>query len=199
MPDELDDRMQEGCEPLVCIADALDCGGAARAALVRVLTAERLDSAETVRLTLLRDARTVFAKFPEQKEIATETLIEGLTSMEEAPWSDYYGRGPIQPREVATLLKHFNIHSTNIYVAKDKRPKGYKRKDFVPAWKSYLSTARVEDMLKLVESGLRYWQEALDEWNGVTDGEHVADATLPINDVPASDLAQGADVTPIPD
>jgi hypothetical protein len=41
LPDELSDRMQEGCEPLLAIADELGCGAEARAALVELLTSSR--------------------------------------------------------------------------------------------------------------------------------------------------------------
>ena len=60
MPEALDDRMQEGCESLVAIADASGVGSEARTALVELLTGERWDAQETMRLLLLRDLRAIF-------------------------------------------------------------------------------------------------------------------------------------------
>src|SRR5207248_3547370 len=53
LPEELSDRMQEGCEPLIAIADELGYGEEARSALVSLLGSDRLDSTETWQLKLL--------------------------------------------------------------------------------------------------------------------------------------------------
>lgn len=92
MPEELSDRMQEGCEALVAIAEALRIGTEARLALVEVLTAERADDQESLRLRLLRDIRTVFDS-NNVTRLSTERIITGLFLDSEAPWGTYYGRG----------------------------------------------------------------------------------------------------------
>jgi Protein of unknown function (DUF3631) len=143
MPDELSDRMQEGCEPLIAIADALKCGKKARAALLELLSGERLDDHESLRLRLLRDIRSVFQQRDEErgkrvKGIATVSLIAALRDMEEAPWALYYGRG-IDPNDLSNLLHHYGIKPTTIRVRKGEKPrKGYKRDALHEAWERYL-------------------------------------------------------------
>lgn len=136
MPEELSDRMQEGCECLVAIADTLGCGSEARLALVELLTAERTDDQESLRLRLLRDIRDVFDATAVAR-ISTDGLITGLCSDDEAPWQNYYGRG-VEPRDVSALLKPYGISSTTVVLKGDRRAKGYKREDFHDAWQRYL-------------------------------------------------------------
>jgi hypothetical protein len=140
MPDELDDRAQEGCEILVAIADLLGCGPQARAALVSLFAGERLDSDESVRERLLRDIRDVFGK-RKSHNIFTQTLLSKLYEIDEAPWSRWYGRR-FEDRDLAKLLKPYGIKSTTVRIklknGKSKVAKGYKRDSFQSAWERYL-------------------------------------------------------------
>lgn len=133
MPDELSDRMQDGCECLVVIADRMGCGVAARQTLVTLFTAERLDDAESLRIRLLRDVRTAFG---DGDRLPTGELIAALCRDQEAPWATYYGRG-IDARDVSSMLHPYGIGPTTIRAA-DKVCKGYKREDFHDAWLRYL-------------------------------------------------------------
>jgi hypothetical protein len=142
MPDDLSDRMQEGCEPLVAIADVLGCGEDARAAFVELLTAERLDNVETYRLRLLRDIRDVFGA--RTRNISTEGLIKKLLRADESPWGSYYGRA-VEARDLSRLLAPYGIHPTTVRVtvrsterSTERVAKGYKRDDFADAWERYL-------------------------------------------------------------
>jgi uncharacterized protein DUF3631 len=156
MPDELSDRMQESCESVVVIADALGCGDDARTALVTLFAAERLDDQETMRMRLLRDIRTVFGEQERAigkrcSAVRTETLVLRLSAMEEAPWGTYYGRG-IEPRDIASLLRHFGIRSTTVRAAgaAGARPaKGYKRDHLQAAWDRYLPVTPVTDVTRI--------------------------------------------------
>jgi hypothetical protein len=138
MPEQLSDRMQEGCEPLVAIADALGCGAEACAALVELLAAERLDDQESMRLRLLRDIRAIFDANPNRRAVYTASLLTHLYAIEEAPWATYYGRG-LDARDLASLLHHYAIRSTTVRGPKDAAPaKGYRRDAFHAAWERYL-------------------------------------------------------------
>lgn len=149
MPDELSDRMQEGCEPLVAIADALGYGPEARAALVEILTSERLDSHDSFRVRLLADIRSIFEKAEAKtgervRGISTKRLLAKLIEMEDAPWGSYYGRS-LEPRDLSKLLAHYGIKPQPIRSSKAevKRgakevQKGYKRDDLADAWGRYL-------------------------------------------------------------
>lgn len=146
MPKELNDRMQDGCEPLVAIADALGYGAQARSALVELLTAERRDSTSAARLRLLGDIRSVFEAADKKKNkrirgMSTEVLLERLHAMKESGWGNYYGR-PLEPRNLATLLEPYGIKPTTVYLGKkdgkEIRLKGYKRDDLTDPWERYL-------------------------------------------------------------
>ncbi len=136
MPNQLNDRMQEGCEALVAIADMLRCGKQAREALVALFAVERLDDQESMRIRLLRDIRTAFEK-RDASRISTSALIDELVSIDEAPWANYYGRN-IDPRDLSSLLRHYDIKSTTVRLKGDKPAKGYKGEAFHDAWKRYL-------------------------------------------------------------
>jgi Protein of unknown function (DUF3631) len=135
MPDQLNDRMQEGCEALVAIAEILRCGRQSREALVTLLEGERLDDQESMRIRLLRDIRVVFDKC-EARVISTKRLMLELITIDEAPWATYYGRG-IDPRDLSNLLRHYDIKSTTVRL-KSGPAKGYKRDAFHDAWERYL-------------------------------------------------------------
>jgi hypothetical protein len=148
MPDELDDRMQEGCEPLVAIADRMGYGAAARDALVALCTSERVDNVESQRLQLLRDIRTLFEEREAHaggkriKGMATKNLLSRLHSTEDSQWKDYYGRG-LSSRDLSTLLRHYGVHPAPIRFKKKSTggtqvKKGYKRGDLAQAWERYL-------------------------------------------------------------
>ncbi len=144
MPDELSDRMIEGCEPLIAIADGLGWGAPARDALVALLTTERLDNSETMRLRLLRDIRDILDAHP-WRNIKTADLLMALVVIEEAPWGGYYGR-TLESRDLSNLLKPYGISSTTVRAPlKGKPAKGYKRDDFADAWARYLDVAEVTD------------------------------------------------------
>lgn len=141
MPDELSDRMQEGCEVLVALAEILGCGDETRAALVELLTGERLDSTETMRLRLLRDVQAIFEEVAEERGkqprgLFTRDLLTRLIAMEEAPWGSYYQRG-IEDRDIATLLGGYGIESTQVKY-KGQNLRGYRRDDLHEAWDRYL-------------------------------------------------------------
>ncbi len=138
MPDELNDRMQEGCEGLVAIADALGYGNAARRSLVEILSVERQDTHESMRLRLLADLRSIFGDRDNPPGIATTRLLSDLHAIEEAPWGSYYGR-VLEARDLAGLLGHYRIGRTTIRTKRGEVKKGYKRDHLYEAWTRYLS------------------------------------------------------------
>lgn len=136
MPDELSDRMQEGCEVLVAIADRLGCGEELRSALVALLCADRLDDRESLRLRLLRDVKSAFDA-EGTRRLSTARLLARLNADAEAPWGTYYGRG-MDAHDFSKLLAPYGIKSTTVNLGKGKpRAKGYKREDFYQVWERY--------------------------------------------------------------
>lgn len=131
MPEELDDRMQEGCESLVAVADIMGCGKAARAALVQLLHEERLDAHETWRVRLLRDVKTVCEAKDVHRAITTETLLEGLCGLPESSWLGprYYGR-QLEDKDLATLLLQYGVKPQLIKFKTGAR-RGYRLYDYM--------------------------------------------------------------------
>lgn len=141
LPDELSDRMQEGCEPLIAIADELGAGAEAREVLVELLTADRLDERENAAEKLLRDIRRAFDK-TDQHVVATQALLETLNA--EEPWASWYGNG-LDARGLAVLLRPYGIAPRVVRIG-DETPRGYHRGDLEDAWARYLPTERVADV-----------------------------------------------------
>jgi hypothetical protein len=139
LPDELNDRMQDGCEGLLAIADLLGYGDEARAALLTLLQSEREDTREDAQVRLLRDVRTLFTERDTQA-ILTSQLCAVLNL---DGWGDWYGRG-LAGRDVAALLSPYGIHSKSVRDG-EATGKGYHHDDFVPAWSRYLDDDHEEE------------------------------------------------------
>ena len=145
LPDALSDRQQDICEPLLAIADM--AGGEwperARAALV-ALCSQSNDDDESLGVKLLSNIRGVFGGTHYDK-IATLELLKALVDLEtDAPWASWWEadlknhntRGPAQ--KLARLLKPYKIVARVIRLPDDSTPRGYRREDFLEAWKRYL-------------------------------------------------------------
>ena len=135
IPDELDDRASDGWEPLLVIADAAGevwTERGRRAALALSAAENREDDSMGVRL--LADVHAVFEE-KSLDRLSTSALLEGLAAMDEAPWSEWYGK-PIAARGLAKLLKPFGIKPHGIRIG-DKTPKGYTTEGFQDAWARY--------------------------------------------------------------
>lgn len=137
LPVELDERAQDGWEPLLALADAAgaDWPGRARAAAIATY-AQRSASDDSFELRLLIDCRTVF-EAREQPFLATVELLEGLCAIEDAPWADIRGKS-VTPHYVAKLLRGFKVTSTRHRVGGVGNPiRGYLRADFEDPWDRY--------------------------------------------------------------
>jgi hypothetical protein len=134
MPESITDRDADVWEPLLAIADAVggDWPVRAREAAEAIVTESHTASA-SLGIRLLADLRTVFGA---EDQLFTETILEGLVGMEEAPWGDLMGK-PLNDRGLARRLNNYQITSTTIRVG-DRVQKGYKREDLHDAWVRYL-------------------------------------------------------------
>jgi hypothetical protein len=149
MPDELSDRLSEGCEPLVHIADFLGCGEPARKAVVTLCAVEeRVDEHSTMRLRLLRDLKKVFtgAGGKPRPRLSTTKVIELLEKLEDSQWKypHYYGRD-ITSRDLATMLRHYGVEPKLIRLSGSGRKgtgevkRGYLYDDLHSVFERYLS------------------------------------------------------------
>jgi hypothetical protein len=69
-------------------------------------------------------------------QLATTTILDALRALDESPWADIRGK-PLNDRGLASRLRPYRIKSRTIRIG-DTTLKGYRRVDFVSAWKRYL-------------------------------------------------------------
>jgi hypothetical protein len=137
LPDELDDRAQDGWEPLLALADI--AGGEwpedARAAAVALAEVRSDTDRDSLGIRLLAEVRDVFDAQPGTERMSSADLVAGLRRMELAPWADLGGNGLTQ-RALANLLGRYDIHPAVLRMG-DQTPRGYSREMFTDAWNRY--------------------------------------------------------------
>jgi hypothetical protein len=141
LPVELDDRSQDGWEPLLAIADLAggDWPGAGRAAAVDLAhTAVHDDeSLGVLALGHIREA------FDGAERLSTEDLLRSLTERDDGPWADWWGRdieddrikGPAS--KLSRILKPFEV-APEKYRDGVITKRGYLRENLEPVWERYL-------------------------------------------------------------
>ncbi len=134
MPDGVTDRAADCWEPLLAIAEAAggDWPERARRACVE-LTKAGVSREASLGVRLLADLRLVFA---DEERMGTETILERLCAIDEAPWADLRGR-PLDARGLARRLNNYEISSTQLKIEGHK-VRGYRREDLWDAWRRYL-------------------------------------------------------------
>jgi Protein of unknown function (DUF3631) len=147
LPEELTDRQQDYCEPLLAIADLAGGGwpAKARAALIRLCSQEEDAS---LGVMLLAAIRSVF-DLAEVDKLSTTEMLEALVATEDGPWAlmfeDHLKHGRLQSAaaKLSRLLKNYKTpdgqkikpHSIRI---DGEIVKGFYRSDFEEAWERYL-------------------------------------------------------------
>ena len=154
MPDELDDRAQDVCEPLLAIAEAAggDWPERTRRALVALRTAQADGEDDTVGVCLLADIQAVWLDGVD--ELQTVQLLDALFRVETSPWADWWGQNvkgefgeaSVIPNRGAAMklarqLKPFGVRPRPIG---GNRLKGYRPSDFVDAFARYLASEVVQ-------------------------------------------------------
>jgi hypothetical protein len=135
----LEDRAADTWEPLVAIADLAggDWPTRARDAAAAMTTAEALQEEDTsASVRLLADLRQVF-QAADADALYTSTILEALHKLEDAPWADWYGH-PLATRDLAKLLRPYQVESKNIREHGGTPRKGYARADLHDAWGRYV-------------------------------------------------------------
>ena len=134
MPAGIEDRNADVWEALISVADAAGGSWPDRARVAAVaLVADAKVGQPSLGVRLLADCRAIFA---EREALPTVELLNGLTSLEEAPWSDLRGK-PLDARRLANLLHPYEIKSKVIRIG-NTTPRGYTKTDFHDAWDRYL-------------------------------------------------------------
>jgi len=136
LPEELNDRQQDVCEPLLAIADRAggDWPTRARSALVELFSNRRVqDTSPSLRLLL--DIRSVFQRRATDR-LPSRDLLKELVSDETAPWGEWRGKS-LSPTQLAAMVRPFGISPRDLRVG-SQTLKGYFRSDFEDSWERYL-------------------------------------------------------------
>jgi len=135
MPPGVADRAADVWEPLLMVADLAggDWPKRAAEACTAFVTGARDDTGSTG-TRLLADLRDVFGSAP---QLFTQTILDRLHAIAEAPWADYsYGK-PFSARDLADMLKEHQVKSHQLRIGEDSR-KGYRRAGLEDPWLRYL-------------------------------------------------------------
>jgi len=127
-------------------------------------------------IKLLADLRQIFAG-PEGEagQLTSQTILNSLIKIEESPWKDWENGKSLSARNLAELLRPYEIRPQNVRAEKNKVSKAYKKDSFKDAWERYLPPI----------------QAAVAKPQTVTNAEHLhdPDASGSITEVPAADKA----------
>lgn len=149
---QLNDRANDCWEPLRQIA--LLAGGhwpqTAINSAIRI-NGEQQEN-DSTRTELLRDIKTIFVT-KRIDRIFSHDLVNELNADNEGNWCVWNkGRG-INARNLAKILKEFDIVSNTIRIGIDERAKGYIKDQFKDAFNRYLTTAPITPPVTNVTTG----------------------------------------------
>jgi hypothetical protein len=151
VPEALNDRVADGWEALLVVADLAGANWPERArAAALALHGEPDDSEDTLGVRLLRDVRDVFTE-KGASTLTTRALLEALVAVEDAPWGDLHGK-ELNPRRLASLLRPYDVRSANIRVGQSV-VKGYAKADFLEAFDRYLTPSGQPEPLQRYSAG----------------------------------------------
>lgn len=136
----LNDRAQDCWEPLLAIADLAgeEWARAARTAALALHGIE--EETPSIGAELLADIKAVFEK-RNAPRMSSVTMIEQLTSDDDAPWATWYRGRPMTARQLAARLGEFNIKPKAMRLNGGALVKGYDINDFKDAFERYLLSA----------------------------------------------------------
>ena len=147
MPEGVADRQADAWEPLLAVADL--AGGEwpvlARETAVALVKVGR-DAPATLRLRLLQDLRLVFwknltaAAQARPKGLPTETVLNELYYLEDAPWQTINKGEQYTSSELASRLFDYGVEPVQLrpYVNSDTQKRGYPLGPLALAWRRYL-------------------------------------------------------------
>lgn len=192
MPAGVEDRPADCWEPLLAIADAAggDWPARARAACTELVKVAASGEA-SLGVRLLGDLRDIFGDLD---TMHTETILDELHKIDEAPWSDLRGK-PLDPRRLARLLGDYGIASADVKLVGVNR-KGYRREHLHDAWTRYLpepplsatsaTSAAIPSLTcddAVADSGSGDWNPSATRYPSATSDEPVTSAVAQVAQV----------------
>jgi putative DNA primase/helicase len=137
LPEQLNDRQQDGAEILLALADAVGGEWPARACKSLVELYKGGDAEDqSVHVRLLTDVQSAFDTAGVDKLSSTD-LVAALVEMESSPWGEWHHGKPLTPISLARLLRPFKILPKTIRIGTGTS-KGYDRDLFMDSWERYL-------------------------------------------------------------
>jgi hypothetical protein len=140
MPVGVEDRAADKWEPLLAVADAArgDWPKRARDATVALIATAK-ENTPSFGVRLLMDLRGIFNAHKDKEHLPSETIIDALCALPEAPWGDLRGKR-LDARRLANLLRPYSVTSADVRDG-ERTLKGYKRADLWDAWERYLGSS----------------------------------------------------------
>jgi putative DNA primase/helicase len=167
IPTVLNDRAADNWGPLFSLADA--AGGnwpeLTRKASVK-LSGSSLADDESARTILLADIQAIFKDHGVER-LKTDDIVADLVVMEDRPWPEWKKSKPITPRQIANILKPFDIKPKTVRIVAET-PRGYDIAWFADAFSRYLPS-------QSATSATTNKTEDLAESQSATKGFNVAD------------------------
>ena len=147
LPPGLDGRAEDGCEPLLAIADMAgeEWARKVRQAAVTLLRETTREMENTVEL-MLHDTKRVW--LGDEPFVLSKTLLHVLLQRTESPWSEWRHGKPLTEAGLARILKEVSIVPSH---SPDKRSRGYYRDRFLDPWSRYCGGAPPEEASKRPE------------------------------------------------
>lgn len=132
IPEGINDRLLEVCEPLFQVADA--AGGrwpeAIRDAAREILLGEVESDEPSLTDSLLISLRQVFA---DRDKLATVELVDSLREQADAPWAKLWPNESSAPMELAGMLSPLGVGPVRVRFG-EMTVRGYRRADLEPLW-----------------------------------------------------------------
>ena len=134
MPAGFRNRLAANWKLLFAIADHAGSSQLAREAATRL---SQSPSEPSWGIKLLAAFYGILAN---REEITSAEVVQELTADPASEWREYKGRSPITQRQVAALLRPFEIYPTTIHPTKRSSlsPRGYRRSQFANAFARYV-------------------------------------------------------------
>ena len=132
IPPGFNDRASDNLRVLLAIAHA--CGVAETATRAAYKLTPDRDESEPVGVRLLAAIREIAGSM---EQIATQALLANLHLRDEEPWQTFNRGQPMTSRQLADLLRPFDVRSGNYWFG-DTKARGYKLAAFSDAFRRYL-------------------------------------------------------------
>jgi hypothetical protein len=188
LPDELNDRQQDVCEPLLAIADL--AGGVwparARAALIELCTGF-MQPDDSTGLRLLADIRDIFAT-GQTDRLPTYRVLDCLQQCQESPWGEFDHGRPLSAFQLSKLLRSFDVRPRDIRFEQGVQ-KGYLRSDFEDSWDRYLGSEHGSEGQQGQQTSVHAGQRDLGEGQQAERVAGVKNAESSVNTQVVADVA----------